>query len=676
MPKMTERELLNIVAAEFEGAMGAPGGEIGQERAENWDYYLSKKFGNEVDGQSQVVTSDVADVVDGIMPSLLRIFTTAENLIEFEPVGPEDEPQARQESDYVNHVFFKENPAFHILYTWFFDALVQKNGIVKAWWDASEEVTTETYKGLTDIELAELLEDEELEAIERDERTETVEAPTQFGPVEQSVTVHDVTFKRTSKKGRPRVENVPPEEFRISADSRSVIPDESRMVGQEREMTRSELLEMGFDKELVDSLPSGTDFHETSEDISRHDKTDELDDAPHDRSQEKILVREAYIRLDWDGDGKSELRQVFTAGNKILSNEEADRQIFHIICPQPLPHKHFGRATAEKVKDIQLVQSTLARQVLDNLYHTNNPEHAVWELGVGENTLDDLLTRRAGKVNRFARPPAESWAPMTVPFTAAGSFPMMEYWDKVKRDRTGISSDGEGLDPEALKNIQTSVLAQAADLSKMKIEAVARIFAETGIKSLFRHIHELLQKHQDKEKVVRLRNEWVQVSPQEWRTRENMTVKIGLGMGTREQNLLHLNAIWEKQSEIIQGGGADKLVSGRNIFNTAAEIVKNANLKDPEMFFTDPGNQPIAQQEQDPAAQAQIQIAQRQQELDAARAELDAEKMRLQHSREMQELALKDQERIDKLMVEMEKIATSLTELELKFSENVPGAKT
>lgn len=671
MAKLTNEELLAIVDAEFASAMGAEGGEISSERADAWNYYLSKELGNEIDGQSSVVTSDVADAVDSIMPSLLRIFTTADNLAEFDPVGVEDTQAAAQESDYVNHVFFKKNPAFMILYTWFFDALVQKNGIVKAWWDDSEIITSESYRGLSEPELFKLMGDDELEGIER--TTREVDG--------QDVT--DIDFRRVSKTGTARVENVPPEEYRISSDARSLNPADARMVGQEREITRSELLAMDFDASIVDSLQAHGAAFNNSEKMSRRDKTDELDRSSQDRSQDKILVREAYIRVDYDGDGRSELRQVFTSGNEVLSNELADRQPFHVISPQPLPHKHFGRATAEKVMDNQEVTTTLVRQILDNLYHTNNPGHAVWEQGIGEDTLDDLLTRRVGSYARFARPVNEAYAPMTVPFTAGASFPMLEYFDKVKRDRTGVHSDSEGLSPDSLKNIQTTVMSQASDLSRMKIEAIARIFAETGIKSLFLHLHELVQKHQQKEEIVMLRNEFVPIDPGAWRTRTDMTIKIGLGIGTREQNLLHLEAIWAKQREMVEGGSMNLTVSPKNMFNTAAEFVKNANLKNPEIFFTDPGNQkaPPPSDQQQQLMQQQQQIAQRQQMLDAQKQQIDEqrlandrEKESLKHSREMMELKRKREADQDDFAIEMEKIKNKLTELELNSGVNVPGA--
>lgn len=677
---MDEKQLKTIVDAEFSTALGAPDGEISTDRARAWDYYLSKKMGNEVEGRSQVVSSDVAEVIDGYMPSLLRLFTSADNLCHFDPVGPEDIPLADQQTEYVNHVFFKKNPAFVTMFYWFFDALVQKNGIVMAWWDESERVTTENYSGLTEIEVSELLDDPELEPVSRSES------------VTEEGVLHNIEFRRVTKKGRARYECVPPEEYRISGDSRSVDPSDARMVGREKLMTRSELLDMGYSKDVIDGLPAYVDDARNSpEKIARRSKDDETYSRTYEHSQEEILVRMAYLKVDYDDDGRSELRYILKAGDEILENDPVDRQPFHILCPQPLPHKHFGLAMSEKVMDIQEKNTTLERQILDNIYQTNNPGHAVWEEAIGDDTLDDLLTTQVGRVARFDRPVGEAYSPMTVPFTAASSFQVLDYYEKRKRDRTGVGGDGEGLDPEALKNVQQSVMNASTDLGKMKVEAVARIFAETGIKSLFLHIHELLLKHQKKADVFRLRNEWIPVNPSMWHSREDVTVNIGLGHATREQNLMHLTAIKDFQGQIIAAGGGGVLVKPKNIYNTASEFVKNANLKDPAMYFSDPGdaefNQPSSEQE---ALQKQQQeLMKRQQELDSQKQMIDQQKLELQGQRQQiealekeskimadmkkhtDEMQLRNQEREDKMLIELEKVATKLTELELKYDEEV-----
>ncbi len=668
MPKMEDRELLALIDSEFGTAMGKQGGEISIERARAWDYYMSKPLGNEEDGQSQVVTSDVADIVDGIMPSLLRLFTTADNLISFDPVGYEDVAQSEQESDYTSHIFFKKNPAFLIMYTWFFDALVQKNGIVKAWYDEDERVTTETYSGLTQAQLFSLLEDDELDPVERSENFDQ----------QTGETLHDIVLKRVTKEPRFMVECVPPEEYRISADARNLDPSTARMVGQEREISRSDLVAMGFDEDVVDKLPSVGRRDDTEEKTARYDKEDEDTFGTNDKSQQLVRVREAYIKCDYEGKGRSELRQVMVSGSNVLLNEPADRQPFHVLSPQPLPHKHFGRATAEKVMDVQKISTTLLRQTLDNLYHTNNPGHAVWEQGISDNTLDDLLTRKIGSVTRFARPVAESYSPMTVPFTAGATFPMMEYFDKVKRDRTGVHSDAEGMSPDQLKNIQTSVMGQSMDLARMKIEAIARIFAETGIKSLFMHLHELIQKHQTKKQIVRLRNTWVEVDPTSWRDRFDVTVNIGLGIGSREQNNLHLASIKELQQSIVSGGGLNLLVTPKNIYNTASEFVRNANLKDPGLFFTDPGDAlaPPPSDELQQLQQKEQQLLERQQMLDAQSQDLKGRKLELDYQASLAQLREQSEKNQDTMTIEMEKLRNDLLEMRLKYGQPVDNRPT
>jgi Skp family chaperone for outer membrane proteins len=693
--EMTESELAGLIDTEFSKAQGRPGGDIASERTEAWLRYTQRPYGDEVEGESAVVTSDVSDVVDGIMPSLLRLFATADNLVDFTAFGPDDEKQAAQETDYVHHIFFQENPAFLILYVWFFDALVQKNGYVKAYADDEQNITQESYEGLSQEDLSELMEDDDLEPVSQTEREMEVPGPDGVTPVKQ--TVYDIVFRRVETYKCIRVVNVRPDEMRISSECHSLDLNQARFVGQERDVTRDELLAMGFKKEDVEALATDGDSNTGStEKTARYDRSDEQNTAPAtiDKSQQPIRLREGFLRVDFDGDGRSELRHVIKANSKILQNEIADRQPYHPISPKPLPHKHFGQSVADKVMDVQRVTTTLTRQTLTNLYHVNRPGHAVWEAGIGENTIDDLLTTRIGRIARFSRPVAEAYTPMSVPFTAQASFPMLEFYDKAKRDRTGISSDSQGLDANALKNIQTTVLAQASDIGRMKIEAIARIFGETGIASLFQHIHELAQKHQTKEDVVKLRGQWVQVNPSEWRTRRKMTISIGMGVGTREQNLVHLDAIWAKIKDIALAGGMGTIVTPMNVYNAAAEYSKNAGYKNAALFFTPTDKMPAQtsgdQDQQTALAQRQQQLDARQQELDAAKHQLDAAKVQLsaqeqtlkaqeaqfamrQQAGELQ-LKAKDLERKRKkdvadVMLAVEGLKNQLTELGLRYSD-------
>lgn len=380
---LSDKDIVSMVLSDFDNALGAPGGEISIERADALDYYLQQPYGDEEENRSQAITSDVADVIDGMMPSLMRMFTTADNVVSFDAVGIEDEPQAEQETAYVSHIFFKRNRSFEIMFFWMFDAMLRKVGVVKCFWEETEEVTFESYEGMTEEDYLSLLEDDDVQVEEKAERAGTVIDP----ETQQQVvaTLFDVKFKRIRQAGKVTVEAVPPDEYRISQDARSMYPDGARMVGQEREVTRGELLEMGFPKELVMKLEKDK-LKQSAERQANKPKSDQRkDDANEDnrdKSQDILVLREAYKKMDVDGDGKAELYQVFIVNETLLDKSTIDRQPFHTLCPKPLSHSHFGLSYADPVMQTQRQTSELLRQILNNLYHTNNPGHNVWEKGM------------------------------------------------------------------------------------------------------------------------------------------------------------------------------------------------------------------------------------------------------------------------------------------------------
>ena len=680
MNKLTDDEILKAVDLEFEEAMGGDYKQIAAERRLAWDRYKAKPLGNEDKNSddSKAVTSDVADVVDGIIPMLLRMFTTAENLVSFDPTGPEDVEQARDESDYARQVFFKQNKAFEIMHSWMFDAALEKIGVIMAWWDDGDSVEgTETYEGMSILALAKLLQDPDLELVEDD---------TTWEEDENGERMFNVRLNRKASSGRIRIENLPPDQYRISSDATGLDPNTARMVGREWFPSRSEAKEMGFTHKLVDELPAVDPTTISQGAQARGDKTDDRTDGKSQKSQEVIRLREAYIRLDRDGDGINELVQVYAGDGKLMTwgdNGEpavdvVDRSPFHVICPHPLPHKHIGRSIAEKIIDVQEHTTTLLRMVLNNLYRTGKPGHAVWEQAIGETTIDDLLTDKLGAIRRFARPVDQAYREMTVPFTAGQTFPMLEYFDKVKRDRSGVSSDTEALNADSLKNIQTSVLSQALDVARLKPEAIARIFAETGFRSLFLHIRELAHKHQSGKVTAELRGEWKELEPRGWIKRENVTVNIGLGIASREQKQLQLDAIAARQEKIVQGGGLNLIVTPKNVYKAAADMVTNSLIPGEGQYFTDPGDQlapPPSDEEQELQKREQeIQAAQQQidnerQQNAAIKHQLEQREMELKHQRELQKLETDAQAAEDKFVVEMEKLETKAVELEQRAVE-------
>lgn len=418
-------------------------------------------------------------------------------------------------------------------------------------------------------------------------------------------------------------------------------------------ITRSELVAMGFDKDVVDSLESGDTLEFSPDRIARYSRGEQPNSmGSQDESMEVVEVYECYIKVDYNEDGIAELRRIVYSSNEILSDEECDYVPFHAICPIPIPHKFYGQSLADRTLDIQLIKSTVTRQMLDNLYLTNNSRVAAVE---GQVNLDDLLTSTAGGVVRVKN--AGAIVPLTVQSSAAQSFPMLEYLDAVQAKRTGVSDAQQGLSPDVLQNVTAAAVATMSNASYGKLELIARIFAETGVKSLFKGILQLLCKYQDTVRTLRINGKFVPFDPREWDTEYNVTINVGLGTGSRQEQLATMQMILGKQEQILQAYGVNNpLISLKQYRDTLAKFVHMAGFKDATAFMNEitpeieqQVMQQAAQGQPDPNTQAAEILAQVEREkaqlraqTDAAKIQLDREQMQLDNQRKALELQQKE----------------------------------
>jgi predicted GNAT family acetyltransferase len=653
---MDEGTLKGILDAEIDNAIGFIESETTDDRRKALEYYNRYEYGNEVEGRSQIVTGEVAEVVDGALPQLLRIFTQSDEIVRFEPKGPGDEEKAKQATEYVNWVMNRDNDGVLLMHNWFKDALLQKNGIVKVYWDEKIDVSKEKYQNLTQDEVTMLLNDPEVEVVNQ-KTTEVVPAGIDpMGMPIPAVFSYDVKLKKTKKTGKVIVENVPPEEFLISKKARTIA--DSPFVAHRKLTTRSELIAMGFEKDIVDNLPTYADLTYNQENVARFDQGEQpSDQASLDFSMQEIEVIESYIKVDFDGDGIAELRKVTYAGSDILDNEEVDFVPFCSICPIPMPHKFFGHSLADRAVDIQLIKSTVTRQILDNLYMTNSPRMGVVE---GQVNLDDLLTVTANGIVRMKN--TQAIVPLTVPPTANQSFPLLEYLDSVQAKRTGVSDQMNGLNPDVLQNSTATAVAMMQNSAAGKVELIARVFAETGVKDLFQKILQLLCKYQDKERIVRLRGKYVSIDPREWTNGFDISINVGLGTGNKQEQMAMIAMVLGKQEEILKTVGINNpLVSLTNYRQTLGRFIEAAGFKDSNEFFLEISpeqEQQMAQQsqqqgqQQDPAMQAYVAQMQAKMEADNAKAQNDIQisqvkaeaQIRLKQQEFEMTMALKKQE--------------------------------
>ena len=616
---MTKRELSAHLEQEINAALGYKDGKLTEQRSDALDRYYGKRYGNEQEGRSQIVTRDVADVIEWIMPSLMKIFTSGDQVVKFEPQGPEDVEMAKQSTDYVNYVIMRQNPGFSTIYQWFKDALLQKNGVIKHYWDDSSETLREEYKNLTEEEFTALLLDDNVEV---KQHTENVGE----GEMTLEPTTHDVVVNRTYEDGQVRIEPVPPEEFLIDKYAKTI--DSARFVAHRVKKTKSELLEQGYPKSKIENVFNNDEANYKAERLSRF--SHEQDNSPEGDIDDGVWVTECYLRVDYDNDGIAELRKVTKVGDELLDNEAVDSVPFSSLTPIPMPHKFYGLSIYDLISDLQLIKTTLMRNLLDNMYLTNNGRYEVVE---GQANLDDLMTSRPGGIVRVRTPGAVN--PLGTPQLDQNSFNMLGYLDSIREERTGVSKNSMGLSEGGLKSHQTATgVGQVMTAAQQKIELIARVFAETGMKDLAKCVYQLVQKFEKPEKLVRLNNEWVSLYPQDWKDNLDCTAQVGLGFGNKDMNLMHLGRLSQTIQMIAQHPAAGMLLKPKNVYNLVAEQIKAMGMKNVDDFITNPGDQDIPKK-QGPSPEEKAKQME---------AQLKAEEIKVKLQKIQQESAIKQQE--------------------------------
>ena len=652
MAELSDSEILALLQTEVTDSAGYLDSEISSQREKSMEYFYGEPFGNEEDGRSQVVITDVQDTLMWMMPSLMRIFTAGDKVVKFLPVGAEDEAVADQATKYVNHVFYKQNNGFSILYNFFLDALMQKVGVVKHYWEETEDTNTEEYENLTQGEFDLLTNDKELDLQQHTEttRTEQTNDPVTGEVINVEISNHDAVFVRTKLGGKVTIENVPPEEFLINKGAKSV--EDARFVCHRTHKTRSELINMGFDEKDVEDLPAYSGAADTvttsPEYMARHsyDATDVSQTQTSSKAEEVVQIFESYIKCDMYDDGVSTMRKIVYGGDIILDNEAVSSVPFSTICPIPIPHKFFGLSVAETVQDIQLIRSTLTRNLLDNMYLANNGRFQVVE---GQVNIDDLLTNRPGGIVRTRSP--QALQPIQTPALQDYSFKMLEYWDEIKSGRTGVNPATQGLPADVLKShVTAGAITGALTNAQGRLELIARIFADTGVRNMFKAIYNLIQRYENNDKVIRVDNQYVEIDPASWREDLDVDIEVGIGYGDQDirlNNLSSFTTLVEKVATQTEG-----IITSENIYALMREIAEEMGIKNVDKFISIPPPpdqmEPNAQ-EQLAQAQAQAMLmqahaTQKEAEASLQEAQIKAAKLEIERMEVEQTLALKQEE--------------------------------
>lgn len=658
MAKLNDDNLKALTDAEMRQAVGYYGGKLAEQRRKAEAYFYGEATGDlappEVIGRSSVVVPVVRNTIESMLPQLMVKFTGGDTVVEFEPTTPDDEDKAKNCTDYLNYLFFKKCNGHAVTYSWFKDALKLKRGIVKVWWDTRDEETREEYSGLSEVELAQIMDDPEVEVIEQKSYPDEEDAKQRQKALEQlqaqmdqamqaahqdpqaaqavqqlqqhmaqiqsapAVMLFDISCKRTKTGGKICIENVPSEEFLISRKGKDI--QTSPFVGHRVRRTLSELRSMGYKN--VENLGSDDGEMANAERAERMQYDDDFADLEGDsgdESQRRVWVTECYMRVDFDGDGIAELRKICRAGNEILSNEVVDIIPFVSICPVPEPHKFFGLSVADLAMSGQLTETGLLRAVLDNQFLEVNGRYFAVE---GQVNLDDLLSSRPGGVVRTKAPGMVGRLDQGKGNTAE-AMGMLEYMKGYNEDSTGWSRQSQGNDPSSLNRPETATKANiVSNKADMRVDLIARNFAE-GFVELFKLMLKLTGQYQKQAASVRLSGAWVDMDPREWRNQFDVSINVGLGVGNKDQQIAHLMSLQNAQVQ----GMAIGIATPDNLYASCLEMGKAMGFKSSEKFFTkpDPNKPPPNPGAAEAQAKAQTEQAKIQSTAQLKQAEMQQE---------------------------------------------------
>lgn len=713
--RMTEEDLITLIGQYEKNCLGsevAAGSVAGDFAADSakamttlevdrynaLNAYYGRPLGNEIETSSTVVVPEFRDTVEWIMPQLARIFLAATSACSFDPEGPDDVEASAEETAAVNHVFMRLNPGFFVIHDYCKDAMMLRNGYVRVDVEEVTEPTEETYTGLTEESLTQLLSDKEappqnememegeeprkgpeVEVIGQREYTMKVPAPLDAPPgtPDQDVTVFDVRLRIKKTVKRIVVEAIPPEEMRIAAGTRSNDLDRCAFVQQKIRRTRSALVAEGYPEEEVYAATAIPDDWFEMDALARNQVLDQMQlnpDETEDKSQQELEVRNTTIQVDFDGDGVSERRQVVLIGNKVFSNDIIEECPVASGVPKRMPHRHTGISLYDELIDLQVINSELVRQGLNGLRLSLNPRVGVdWK----NCSLSDLMTWRSGGVVRTNGNPQSVLFPFQSPTNTIDQIrPMLDITEQWRVMRTGVGQKTMGLDADALQDVTKGAQLAAMSAASLKIEMVARLLAE-GLKDVFLKIHALLIRHQDEPMQFQIGKEWKQTDPRKWRKRTRVSPNVGLGSGNREEARANMALLGTMMKE-AGGLGLVGPKQGYNFFKMGCSLL---GYEHPEEFAMDPASDEFKQaqaakqnQPPDPKVQAaaikakadaadteaRVQIAKMEQQTENERAQAEVAHAALQGREDRQvTLAGQDAQLATKLLEIISKVVAS-----------------
>jgi hypothetical protein len=654
--KDMESEILNIIDEEIaQGTSFANDvGQLGHDEARQTalDYYRGIMRDVPADKDwSHAVSRDVSNTIDATLPGLMRVFAGAGQIASYSPQNKGDDQNAAFATEYVNYLWDNELNGYLVLHTAVHDALLVRNGVMKVYWDDSPEYETEDVTGLSAAQVALLQQQPDVHIQVTGEEQQPVIDPMTGQPGLEPC--YAARVWHVKKNGEMKLEAVPPEDFGISSGAKTT--DDARMVWHIVRKTRSDLIKMGIPKDVVDDLPSW--MSDPARDVDREMSPFFLNAPTANYAMQEVDVYECYMMYDADGDGIAEQYKILAAGpngaRQLLSMDPwPDDVPFVDVTPYPVPHRWMGRSIADEVIDIQRIKTVVLREMLNNVYLTNRPQRYIIENAI--NNPDEVLYPKIGGVIRGKV--AGAIETLETPYIGDKAMMQLNYQDGIIAQRTGVSRATMALDATAL-DPQTATAEQIEhDSSYARIELIARNMAELGLKKLFAKMLRILVRHQDRERSIRLRGQWVDMDPRSWNANMDASINVGLGTGSRERDLAMLGGISKQQDLVVQQLGPNNPVVTPSMWTaTRHKMVEAAGLKNADEYFAPISDQQFAQwqSQQQPPADPKI-------ELEKAKAQAgvqkDQAKLQITHAKNQMQVAAKGQQEAAQAQINAAKV--------------------
>ena len=626
---MTEDQIQGIAKDALDAAKSFVESEIADDRIKSQRYFEGETDIGQEDGRSKIVATKVRDVIRAIKPSLMRVFLSSENPVEYIPTSQEDVVGAEQATKYA-HWKFQQLSGYRLLNDAIHDALVKKTGVVKIWWEENTSATIHTYTNVTEEEMAAIVNEEDVEVIEHTEETEVEIDET---GVQTQSAMHSLKVSHKKSNGELKMESVPPEEFLVDRNAKSI--EDAYIVAHRTEMRVSDLVEMGFDFDKISELSgiSSDDAYNDAEDFERKGYEQDDEDTTQDISMKKVSVTEAYMKMDKEGTGVAMMYKILMAGgdDEVLECEPYGDVPFAVFEIDPEPHTFFGRSVADLVMNDQDSSTAMLRGMMDNVALTNSPRQGYVQ---GQVNVDDLLNNEIGGLVRLKSP--QALVDIATPFVAGQVLTAMQYMDDAVEAKTGVTRASMGLDPDALQNTSATAARLQAQQGSAQIEVMARNIAEGGMKRLFKLMLNLLVENSCEETLMRLHGNFQPVDPRVWNTAMDIQVNVGVGTGQEAERQAALAQALQMQLQIWnQYGNGNGLVSLTGIRNTLGDMLALQGVKNVDRYFT-----PINPEIEAQLIQQQQEMAAQSPEITEAEALVQAEQYKADKAAEMNMIKL------------------------------------